>query len=59
MGTRKMKALIAANWKMNKGLVESQKFTDSIKSFLETHKNIHSEVVLCPPFTSLGTVSSL
>lgn len=50
------KKLIAANWKMNKGLVESQKFTEEIKSFLESNKNIHSEVVLCPSFTSLETV---
>ncbi len=48
--------LIIANWKMNKGLVEAARSADAIKSFITTNKVIHSEVVLCPPFTSLETV---
>jgi triosephosphate isomerase len=50
------KKLIAANWKMNKGLVEAQKFVEEIKDYLEKNKNIESEIVICPPFISLDTV---
>ena len=48
--------LIAANWKMNKGLVESQKFAEEIKSHFEKTKITSVEIVICPPFTSLETV---
>lgn len=48
--------LIAANWKMNKGLVEAQKFVEEIKNFLEKSKNINCEIIICPPFISLDTV---
>jgi triosephosphate isomerase len=51
-----MNKLIVANWKMNKGLVEAQKSAEAIKSFILSNKNLHSEVVICPPFTSLETV---
>jgi triosephosphate isomerase len=51
-----MDKLIVANWKMNKGLVEAQKSAEAIKSFILSNKNLHSEVVICPPFTSLETV---
>jgi len=50
------KRLIAANWKMNKGLVESQKFADEIRAFAENSKNINCEIVICPPFTSLDAI---
>ena len=50
------KKLIAANWKMNKGLVESQKYADEMKSYFEKTKLNSIEIVLCPPFTSLETV---
>jgi len=50
------KKLIAANWKMNKGLVESQKFADEIKSHFQKSKITGVEIVICPPFTSLDTV---
>lgn len=50
------KKFIAANWKMNKGLVESQKFTEEIKAYSEKNKNINCEIVICPPFTSLEAV---
>ena len=53
MNTRK---LIAANWKMNKGLVESQKFAEEIKSHFEKAKFTNAEIVICPPFTSLEAV---
>lgn len=51
------KKMVAANWKMNKGLVQSQRFADELKTYIEKHKNISVEIVLCPPFTSLEAVS--
>ena len=55
MGIRKMKALIAANWKMNKGIKEADSF---IKEFKPLIKNIKStEIVICPPFTLLSEVN--
>lgn len=50
------KKLIVANWKMNKGLVQSQQFVDELKTFTDKHKLTETEIVLCPPFTSLDTV---
>ncbi len=50
------KKLIVANWKMNKGLVQSQQFAESLKTYLEKNKGITHEVVLCPPFTSIEAV---
>jgi triosephosphate isomerase len=47
---------IAANWKMNKGLVEAQKFVEEIKNYLEKNINVNSDIVICPPFISLDTV---
>ena len=55
MGIRKMKALIAANWKMNKGIKEAVSF---VKEFKPLIKNIKStEIVICPPFTLLSEVN--
>jgi len=51
-----MNKLAVANWKMNKGLVEAQKSAETIKTFILSNKNLHSEVVLCPAFISLETV---
>ncbi len=51
------KKLIAANWKMNKGLVQSQQFADELKKYFEKYKLTDTEVVLCPPFTSLDAVN--
>lgn len=48
--------LIAANWKMNKGLVESLKFIEELKSYLSKNKNINCDIIICPPYTSLDTV---
>jgi triosephosphate isomerase (TIM) len=50
------KRLIAANWKMNKGLVESQKFAEEIRAFVEKNKNLNCDIVICPPYTSLEAV---
>lgn len=54
MGNKK---LIAANWKMNKGLVQSQQFAEELKKYFEKYKLNDTEVVLCPPFTSLDAVN--
>lgn len=50
------KKFVAANWKMNKGLVESQKFIEELKEYLDKNKNINCDIVICPPFTSLDAV---
>jgi len=48
---------IAANWKMNKGLVQSQQFAEELRAYQEKHKITHVDIVLCPPFTSLEAVN--
>ena len=50
------KKFVAANWKMNKGLVESQKFIEELKEYLGKNRNVNCDIVICPPFTSLETV---
>lgn len=59
MESRKMpqKKVIIANWKMNKGLVQSQQFADELKLFIEKHRVIDADIILCPPFTSLEAVN--
>ncbi len=49
--------LIVANWKMNKGLVQSQQFAEELKQYMDKHKGLEDEIVLCPPFTSLDAVN--
>jgi triosephosphate isomerase len=51
------KKVIAGNWKMNMDLHQSQKLVSEIKNGLG--KDSKAEVIVCPPFTSLGEVSSL
>lgn len=49
--------LIVANWKMNKTIGETEDF---IHSFLPRIKDIDDvDVIIAPPFTSLGVASSL
>ncbi len=50
------KKLIVANWKMNKGLIESAKFAEEIKSFVDKNKNLNCDIVICPPFIAIDTV---
>jgi triosephosphate isomerase len=50
------KKLIVANWKMNKGLVQSQQFAEELIKHVEKHKVVTADIVLCPPFTSLDAV---
>ena len=49
------KPIIAGNWKMNKTVKESLELVEGLKEQLRGLQNI--EVVVCPPFTSLGEVS--
>ncbi len=51
------KVIIAGNWKMNKNLQESMDLANSLKKELSGVKDI--EMVLCPPFTSLGAVAEV
>ena len=51
------KKIIAGNWKMNKDLHQSQNLVSEIINGLG--KDIKTEVIVCPPFTSLSEVSSL
>ena len=51
------KKVIAGNWKMNMNLHQSQKLVSEIINALA--KDNKSEVIVCPPFTSLSEVSSL
>lgn len=51
------KKMVVANWKMNKGLVQSQQFAEELKSYTEKHKNLNVDIVLCPPFTSIEAVN--
>ncbi len=50
------KNIIAGNWKMHKTQAESLEFLQIFKSKLENTKE-GIEIVLCPPFTSLGVMS--
>jgi triosephosphate isomerase len=52
-----LKSLIAANWKMNKTVGETEDF---IRSFLPMVKEIADvDIVIAPPFTSLNIASQL
>lgn len=52
----RIKPLIAANWKMNKGIKDSDSF---LKEFNKLFSSNNVEVLLCPPFTILQHVSAL
>ncbi|MFA5688876.1 MAG: triose-phosphate isomerase [Kiritimatiellales bacterium] len=49
------KKIIAGNWKMNKTVAEAAALVDGLKVDLSSFNNV--EVVVCPPFTALKTVS--
>ena len=51
------KSVISGNWKMNNDLNESQKLVSEILNGLGNDDKC--EVIVCPPFTSLGEVHSL
>jgi len=51
------KAIIAGNWKMNKTIAEAQSLAEGVKIDLAEETGV--DVVLCPPFTALKTVSDV
>jgi triosephosphate isomerase (TIM) len=51
------KKIIAGNWKMNKTASEARKLVQSL--LLEIGSFDEADIVLCPPFTALATVSEL
>jgi len=51
------KKIIAGNWKMNKTVAEALTLVDGIKAELAGCKEV--EVVVCPPFTALKSVSDV
>ena len=53
------KKLVVANWKMNKGIIESQKFVQELKAYFDKNKDLNCDVVICPPFTSLEIVNRI
>jgi len=52
------KKVIAGNWKMNNDLHGTVSLISDLKKELN-EKNIEVEVIICPPFTSLETASTL
>lgn len=51
------KIIIAGNWKMNKNITESIDLANGIQRSVYDIEDI--EIVLCPPFTSLGDVHEI
>ena len=51
------KPIVAGNWKMNKTTREAGSLAESIK--IDLGEFIKGDVVLCPPFTALKTVSDV
>jgi triosephosphate isomerase len=49
--------IIAGNWKMNKTVEEALSLANGIKRTLYEVENV--EIVLCPPFTSLGDIKDI
>ena len=58
MNKTKRKPLIVGNWKMNKTPSEAAEFTKDLLSTLPSFEG-NCEVVVCPPFTALPSVSYL
>jgi len=52
---KERKLIIAGNWKMNKTVAEALALVDGLKRELANVKEV--DVVLCPPFTALESVS--
>jgi triosephosphate isomerase len=50
------KMLIAGNWKMNTNAFESKKLAEYIVGGLIQKKELLSDILVCPPFTSLQAV---
>lgn len=52
---KERKLIIAGNWKMNKTVAEAQVLANDLKLELKNVKE--AEIVVCPPFTALESVS--
>lgn len=52
------KKVVAGNWKMNNDLSESVNLISGIKN-VTAGNELNAEVIICPPFTSLETASTL
>lgn len=52
---KERKLIIAGNWKMNKTVAESLSLVNDLKLELNTVKEV--DIVVCPPFTALESVS--
>ncbi|OGV70760.1 MAG: triose-phosphate isomerase [Lentisphaerae bacterium RIFOXYA12_FULL_48_11] len=57
MAKKLRKKIIAGNWKMNKSVSEAADLASDIKSDLADYRD--ADIVLCPPFTALKTVSDV
>ncbi|WP_304130916.1 triose-phosphate isomerase [Ignavibacterium album] len=52
------KKIIAGNWKMNNDLQQSIFLIEELKTKLQ-NKSLNSDVIICPPFTSLSEAKKL
>lgn len=52
------KKIIAGNWKMNNDLQQSIFLIEELKTKLQ-NKSLNSDVIICPPFTSLSVAKKL
>lgn len=50
--------IIAGNWKMNTTVAEATDLARQVRAAVANHPDYHTEVVLCPPFLSLGAVAA-
>ncbi|NUN68251.1 MAG: triose-phosphate isomerase [Bacteroidetes bacterium] len=50
--------VIAGNWKMNNDITQTTELINGLKAAL-AGKSLNATVVVCPPFTSLGTAQQL
>jgi len=53
------KKIVAGNWKMNKTLEEGLKLTSEIINMVKDEVKNNAQVVICPPFVSLYSLSKL
>ncbi len=51
--------LIAGNWKMNTNIFESEKLVEYILGYVKNAAKLNCEVLVCPPFTSICSVTKL
>ena len=51
--------MVVGNWKMNTNVEEGIKLASKIRELLSNQTYGDIEVVLCPPFTSIGFISDV